>query len=66
MYWRIPQPPILFRRTCLGLEGVEASLSDHHIDFEYIYQEQVPVFFRQYWLKGEPEKSGDYTQCLDF
>ena len=54
------------QKALMDVEEVEASLPDHPIDFEHIYQEKVPVFFGHYWLKGEPEKSGDYTQCLDF
>jgi hypothetical protein len=63
--WWDPDATTL-RKAALGMDGDEESLPDLPMTTEYLYTEQVPVFFGHYWLKGVPTLSSDYATCLDF
>jgi hypothetical protein len=41
-----------------------ASLPGHVVIDDY--QEEVPVFFGHYWLKGNPEQEHPKAMCLDY
>jgi hypothetical protein len=53
--WWDPNATTL-RKAALGMDGDEESPPDLPMTNEYLYTEQVPVFFGHYWLKGVPTR----------
>ncbi|NDB68819.1 MAG: metallophosphoesterase [Methylocystaceae bacterium] len=54
------------RTGLLGLEESSVLLPDQPVGEGYAYKDEVPVFFGHYWLKGQPDVTSNYAQCLDY
>jgi hypothetical protein len=61
--WWDPNATTL-RKAAFGMDGDERSLPDLPMTTEYLYTEQVPVFFGHYWLKGVPTLSSVRPRVL--
>jgi hypothetical protein len=55
-----------FQSAAIGLEGRERELPDSTLPVNYRYQDQKPVFFGHYWLRGKPSLTSANAACLDF
>lgn len=63
--WFNKQDNPTYKNVVISCPAVDL-LPDEPIDNIYYYEDEIPVFFGHYWLKGEPAVQSDYLACLDY